>query len=214
MRILSLEKLRQGGKFKVTFDDGVTIVVRREVMIDFGLRRNDEFDERRLAELKSAQTYQDAFAAAMRLLNYRMRTLAELKGRLKQKDFDPGTIERVAGKLVDLGLVDDSSFADAFVASKISGKPVGTRELERKLREKGVSKEIASAAVQPVRGEGTQLRLALSAAKKRLRSMGRLDDLKKRDRLAAFLVRRGFDWSIISKTIRQVLKGDDDAIDL
>jgi regulatory protein len=214
MRILSIEKARRGAKFTVTFDDGTELVLSREVITDYGLRRNDEMAGEAVARLKDAQLYRDAYFAAGRLLNYRLRTRIELEQRLRKKGYPQEVVERVIGKLTQIGLIDDSRFAEAFVATKIASKPVGRRELQRGLREKGVGKEDAEKAISVVRDDDTQLRLALAAAETKLRTLRRFDSGKQRDKLTAFLARRGFDWDIIRKVTRKIFKGDADAIDL
>ncbi len=214
MRISSIERARRGGKFVISFDEGTELIFSREVIIDFGLRRNDEITSELLSRLSEAQSFHDAYTAAARLLNYRMRTRIELDKRLQQKGYPRTTIDNVIAKLSQIGLIDDSRFADAFVASKIAAKPVGRRELERALREKGVAKDEVEKAVSSVMDEETQFKLALAAAETKMRSLGRFETNKRRDKLVAFLARRGFDWDVIRKVTRAVFKGDVDAVDL
>ncbi len=214
MRIQSIQKARKGGRYAVSFDDGTKLVLSKEVLIDFGLRRNDEIAEEMFSKIQDAQSFRDAYFAAGRLLNYRMRTRTELDQRLRQKGYSQEIVERVIGKLGQIGLVDDSRFAEAFVATKIASKPVGRRELERGLREKGVAKEAAESAISQVRDDETQLSLALAAAESKLRSLERFEPAKRREKLTAFLARRGFDWDIIKLVNRRVFKGDIDAVDL
>jgi regulatory protein len=213
MRILSIERARRGGKFTISFDDGTELSLSKEVIIDFGLRRNDQLADETLERIKDAQVFRDVYTAAGRLLNYRLRTRAELSQRLRQKGYSPEMVEKVIGKLSDIGLLDDSRFAEAFIATKIASKPVGRRELERGLREKGVGKEVAEKAMADVRDEEVQTSLALAAAGPKLKSLRRFDPAKRREKLIAFLVRRGFDWDIIRTVTRKYFKGDVDAGD-
>ncbi len=214
MRVQSIDKARRGGRFIVSFSGGIVLTLSKEVVIDFGLRRDDEIAEEKFAEIKDAQLFHDVYIAAGRLLNYRMRTFAELSQRLQRKGFPQTIVERVIAKLSDLGLIDDAKFAEAFVATKTASKPVGRRELERGLREKGVGKETVEKAVSQVRDEQTQMRLALAAAESKLKSLKRFEPRRRPEKLAAFLARRGFDWDIIRKVTRKIFKGDMDAVDL
>jgi regulatory protein len=205
MRVVSIEKLSRGNKFKVCLDGGEEVILSREVLVDYGLRRNDDVSSEILLEIRDSQLYHDAYSAAIRLLNYRMRTRREINERLRQKKFAPHIIDRVLSKLDSLGLVDDSRFAEAFVAEKIQSKPIGKRELERRLHEKGVSKETAAQAVSRLSDEVGQLELALKAAEKKLRSLRGFDSRKKIEKLAAFLARRGFDWDTIRKVVGRTI---------
>jgi regulatory protein len=213
MRIESIEKARKGAKFAVSLDDGTSLLLSREVIIDFGLRKNDELSEDTVTSIMDAQLYRDAYYAAGRLLDYRMRTRSELDQRLLKKGYPEKVVAKVIGKMSELGLIDDSRFADAFIASKIAGKPIGKRELERGLREKGISKEAAQAAVLQVSDDDTQLELAIQAAKTKMRSLRKFEPRKRQEKLVAFLARRGFDWDVIKKGSRQIFKGDEDAVD-
>lgn len=215
MKIVSIEKARRGGKIKIGFcaedasasgeDKCEELILSEEVFVDYGLRRNDEISSETLRKIKDSQLYHDTYLAAMRLLNYRMRTRHEMVQRLRQKNFSAGVINRVIDKLVSLRLIDDSRFAEAFVAEKVSSKPVGKRELVRKLHEKGVSGETALNAISGLSDDAIQFELALKAARTKLRSLRRFESEKRKEKLIAFLARRGFDWDIIKKVVRGTL---------
>jgi regulatory protein len=211
MRIISIEKAHRGGKFKISLEQGEEMLLSKEVIVDFGLRRNDEISQETFLKIQSSQSYHDTYVAAMRLLNYRMRTRHELAQRLRQKQFPSGIIVQVLEKLNRLGLIDDSRFAEAFIASKTSSRPIGKKLLEHRLQEKGVSKETALEAVAPLSDEATQLELALKAAKAKVRSIRKFDAIKRREKLIAFLARRGFDWAIIKKVVLRIIPEDDDS---
>ncbi len=203
MRIVSIEKARRGGKFKICFDEGEEMILSREVIVDYGLRKDDEISNEVLLKIQGSQLYHDTYLAAMRLLNYRMRTRHELVNRLRQKKFTPDVIDQVVNRLGSLGLIDDSRFAEAFIATKISSKPIGKRELERMLREKGVPKETTLKALSGFTDETQQIELALRAVDIKLRSLRKFTPEKKKEKLIAFLARRGFDWDVIKKVIRK-----------
>ncbi len=214
MRIVSIEKARRGGKFKVCFGESKELLLSKEVIVDYGLRRNDEISNENLLKIQYSQLYHDTYFAAMRLINYRMRTKSELVQRLREKNFPSEMIERVIEKLNGLGLIDDQKFAELFIADKVARKPVGRRELERRLREKGIQKDMVSRALSTISGDDVQNGLALQAAGVKIRSLKRFDVKKRREKLIAFLARRGFDWSVIKKVVEKLFDDDIDAGDL
>jgi len=203
MKIVSIEKSPRSGKIKVSFDEREVLILSKEVLIDYGLRKNDDISDGLLLKIRKSQMYHDTYLAAMRLINYRMRTKSELVKRLREKKFPIEMIELVIGKLRDVGLIDDEKFAEMFVAGKVTRKPVGRRELERRLLEKGITKEAAAAALSTVGGEEIQNELALRAARTKIRALKRFDKKKRREKLISFLARRGFDWSIIKNVVRE-----------
>jgi len=205
MRIISIEKAHRGGKLKISLDDGQEFLLSKEVMVDYGLRRNDEISSETLLKIKNSQSYHDTYVAAVRLLNYRMRTKQELVQRLRQKQFSSGVIDQVLDKLDGLGLINDSQFAEAFIASKTSSKPIGRKLLVRKLQGKGISRQTASEMVATLSDDATQLELALKAVKTKQRSLQEFDAAKRKEKLTAFLARRGFDWEIIKKVVHKII---------
>ncbi len=210
MHVIGIEKARRGAKYVVHFDAGTDVLLSRDVIVDFGLRKNDEISEERLREIQEAESYHDAYAAAVRLLNYRMRTVKELRQRLEGKGITPPIIGRVIERLAALRLVDDSVFAEVYVADKGASKPLGKRELARRLREKGVSKENISEALSVIGSEEKQLELAIAAAAVKIRSLERFSGKKKQEKLMAFLLRRGFEWSVVRKVVQTLLKDESD----
>lgn len=215
MRIISIEKAHRGGKFKISFNsegasasggnEGEEMLLSKEVVVDYGLRRGDEISNETFLKIRNSQSYHDTYVAAIRLLNYRMRTRQELIRRLRQKQFPAGIIDQVLDKLDGLGLINDSQFAEAFIVSKTSSKPIGRKLLERKLQEKGISRETVLETVATLSDEATQLELALKAARTKRRSLRKFDETKRREKLIAFLARRGFDWAIIKKVVHRII---------
>ncbi len=214
MRIVQIEKARRGKKFVVHFEEGTDILLTREVIVDFGLRRNDELDAARVREITEAQSYHDAYAAAIRLLNYRMRTEKEIARRLEKKGFPAQIAERVIQKLSGFGLLNDSAFADAYIADRCASKPVGKRELVQRLREKGLSKETISGALASVESDEKQYELACAAAEKKMRSLSRYAAKEKQEKLVAFLMRRGFEWTVVRKVVGAMMKDEPDEDDI
>ncbi|MCL5267844.1 MAG: RecX family transcriptional regulator [Bacteroidetes bacterium] len=213
MRIVLIEKAHRGVRFVIHFDEGADILLTREVIIDFGLRKNDEIDDARLREIKEVQSYHDAYAAAIRLLNYRMRTKKEISQRLEKKTFPTPIVERVIERLSGLGLLDDSVYAEAYISDKGASKPIGKRELERRLREKGLSKDTISDALAMVGSDEKQFELAAAAAETKIRSLARFTGRQKQEKLIAFLLRRGFEWGVVKKVVETITKGDlDEAV--
>ena len=127
--------------------------------------------------------YKRARERALRLLALRGRSRAELRKKLAERDFTKSVIERVLENLVELGYLDDEAFAANRARHLAVNRLYGDRKIEEQLREKGVAREAAKAAIREVREEFPEIEgIALSAAKK---LQGRsMDGLTKKERLA------------------------------
>lgn len=78
---------------------------------------------------------------ALRVLGYRMRSVAEMQARLQRKQFPPPVIARTLAKLHRLQLLDDQEFARAWVESRAASR--GTARLKQELRQKGIARDVA-----------------------------------------------------------------------
>lgn len=208
MKVLAIEKSRRGGKFYILLEGNVKIEVSGDVLVDFGLRRGDDVSSDTLSRIRNAQSYHDAFAAGVRLLNFRQRTRAELYRRLGEKGFDKTVIDKVIDRMLQLGLVNDEEYARAFVNSGATVKLLGKRSLFHKLWEKGIDREIAEKAMREVSSDENQVAIAIAAAKRKLERLSDERDEKKKEKLSAFLVSRGFEWEVVRKVVNKLLSGE------
>jgi regulatory protein len=127
--------------------------------------------------------YKRARDRALRLLALRGRSRAELWKKLAERDFTKSAIERVLENLDELGYLDDEAFAVNRARHLAVNRLYGNRKIEEQLREKGIDREAAKAAIREVREEFPEMEgIARSAAKK---LPGRsIDGLNKNERLA------------------------------
>ena len=112
-------------------------------------------------------------------------------------------MERALARLAELKLIDDEAFARQWVEERARRKGLGPRALVAELEAKGVSAEVAGAAVEAAAG-GEELR-AVEWAK---RQLGRVADLpvgRQAQRIRAGLLRRGFELDTAEAATRAVL---------
>jgi regulatory protein len=141
-----------------------------------------------------------AFAAAVRLLAARERSAAEIRTRLAQKGFDRETVIEALDRLQRAGLQDDARFAEAF-ATSATARDVGSSLIRRRLREKGVTAELAAqASVTDPDDEEVRAR---SAAGRRSKSLSTLPPEAARRRLEAWLGRRGYPADLAASIARE-----------
>jgi regulatory protein len=130
---------------------------------------------------------------ALRLLTGRDYSQAELRQRLLDKGFDPGSVDETLQRCLALGYLDDARYAISRATRLMAqGRAVGPRILAD-LRQHGIAEELACRALDQARAacdEGEMLRLLLE------RRFPGFDydsaSPKERRRVVHFLQRRGF----------------------
>jgi regulatory protein len=143
--------------------------------------------------------------AALRFLEARQRSVAEVRRRLAQAGYRPDLIDAAVQRLGDLGILDDEAFTAAWVESRDRARPRGERALRRELAVKGVDRGLIDEALSLRRPEpGGDADPDVPAAERLLaRHTAKLsrerDPRVRRQRAYALLARNGFDAEIAAR---------------
>ena len=208
MRITKIESQKKNASRKNIYANGEFIIgVSAETLLRFGFRTGDEIGEDKLQALQATEALQGAKTVALRFLTHRQRTEREIRDKLREKEFGEEEIEKTIGTLRDLGYVNDEAFARSYIRNQLTLRPKGKLVLKQKLLLLGVKKETIDAALHEVFQETSQEDSAREAAQKFLKKSDKTHDdpRKAKQKLAAFLSRRGFSWDIVSSVTKTVL---------
>ena len=168
--------------------------------------------EERIA-LEAAQL--TVYDRALRMLAFRARASAELARSLVRKGELKEHVDRAVARLQEQGLLDDDAFAQSFTRARVLGARQSKRRVQQDLARKGVARAVTDAAIATVFEEAgvDQQAVVEEAARRKLRSLSKLDPAVRRRRLYAFLARRGYDGDDIRNAMAAVgveLKHRDD----
>jgi regulatory protein len=154
-----------------------------------------------IEELQRQDGVHRIYNAALVLLSYRPRSVAEVRRRLIQKGHDAALVEEALERLQDQKVLNDEEFARFWVENRQSHRPRGSRALRSELRTKGVESEaIEGVLPQPEEEEPAAYR----AARRKAESLRGQDWQTFRQRLGAFLVRRGFGYDITGTVVKRL----------
>ena len=147
------------------------------------------------------------YVAALRILNYRFNSEAELRRKLRAKRFETEAIEATVVRLHAEKWLDDRRFAGAFVRTK-ANRRLGKLRILRELQAAGVSDAAAAQAVaenvDPERERETLLALCQRRAGILTRRHG-ADFLSTRDgrnKLTGYLLKQGYDAALVHEVLR------------
>lgn len=150
-------------------------------------------------------------ADAARLLRHRLRSAAELRGRLRDKGYADSAIDACLERLTRSGFVDDRRFAIAFVRDGVQLQQRGADRLRRELRLRGVADELIDEALAVALPAEREAELADEVAAKYARRLVGLPPMKAKQRLAGYLQRRGFTMDQIRPLLERYAAGDGEA---
>lgn len=153
--------------------------------------------------MERQELLQRALGLSYFYLKFRPRTRHEMLEYLNKRKtkygFTDDIIEEVLQTLEEQKFVDDMSFVDWYVASRSKGKPKSRFALERELVMHGVEKQTLDDFFSTT--ELDEDTLAYNAVSSRWRMWSGLEKKLRFQKAANFLMRRGFSYDIIKKTI-------------
>lgn len=177
---------------------GGEYLIDRDVAAEYSLRAGKEITAEELNEICERSEYVRARERALWYLDRADRTERTLFKKLKEAGFREQTAAAVIARLKELGLLDDRRYARN-AAEYLARQNISPREIERRLYEKGVPRDI----IKELRGgldidERAQLRALID--KKYRNKLGDRADVEK---VYAALVRRGFSFGAVRAALRE-----------
>ena len=142
---------------------------------------------------------------ALRKLTTRAHTRHELDKALQAKNVPQIVKETVLDRLQEVGLVDDTSFAADWVASRQQRRHLSRRALRRELEAKGVERSDIDSALETV-DRDAELAAAQELVERKQAAMSALSRDVQQRRLAGLLSRRGFDAAVITQVLSNALR--------
>ncbi|MGW7607503.1 recombination regulator RecX [Streptomyces sp. NPDC054766] len=146
-----------------------------------------------------------ARAICLRLLTGTPRTRKQLADALRKREIPDEVADEVLSRFEEVGLINDSAFADAWVESRHHGRGLARRALVQELRTKGVESTLIDEAVGQLDSEQEEATARELVARK-LRSTRGLDRDKRLRRLAGMLARKGYPQGMALRVVRQALE--------
>ncbi|MPY61322.1 recombination regulator RecX [Streptomyces spongiae] len=148
---------------------------------------------------------EQARAICLRLLTGTPRTRKQLADALRKREIPEDVADEVLSRFEEVGLINDSAFADAWVESRHHGRGLARRALARELRTKGVDSALIDEAVAQLDSEQEEA-TARELVDRKLRSTRGLDRDKRLRRLAGMLARKGYPEGLALRVVRQALE--------
>ncbi|GAA3842530.1 hypothetical protein GCM10022403_088120 [Streptomyces coacervatus] len=156
-------------------------------------------------EESSGDPVERARAICLRLLTGTPRTRKQLADALRKREIPDDAAEEVLSRFEEVGLINDSAFADAWVESRHHGRGLARRALAQELRTKGVDSTLIDEAVSQLDSEQEE-ETARELVARKLRSTRGLDRDKRLRRLAGMLARKGYSEGMALRVVRQALE--------
>lgn len=163
-----------------------------------------------LAKLKLAAERKKVARRVFSILDRRLIPVARIRKKMAEEEFSEAAVEAVLEQLSQQGLYSDRTFAAAYCRDCLASRAVGRRYLESKLWSKQVPGHIAREVVAENLDDELEAALAHRAAKGKWKRLAGRVDRKAEEKVARYLVGRGFPVGLAWKAVHSNKPDPDD----
>ena len=136
---------------------------------------------------------------------YQQRCESEIKDKLFELGINKKDHDALVNELVKENCVSDDRFAQAFVRGRFKLKQWGRRKIQKGLKEKRVSDEIALKALDQI-NKKEYLAVLNKLAKERHASLKNEQYLVRKKKTMDYLMQKGYEVDLIKEVVKNFLK--------
>ena len=195
---------KSGRKDKIhIYIDGEYLLTVDEIFwFSCGLVSGDEINEEELTAFEEAAGSRRAFNSALNSLDYRDHSEKEIRAKLLRKH-DADYVDEAVEKLIELDLVNDERYAENYARELFERKKFGKMRIKSELRAKGISADIANAAVEDLFEEEKPDNVQRIVDIIGKRYYNRMNDEVGRKKVFSALQRMGYSFSDIREAMSE-----------
>lgn len=203
--ITDIKPQKNKKRFNIYLDGRFAFGLSVEARLKAGLKIDQEISEEKVEELIKEDEFIKFYDRALNFLSYRPRSEKELQDWFKKKKIGNETQKLIEKKLRRFNYLDDREFTRWWIEQRMTFRPFGKRRLALELRQKGINQEMIEEELGKLEDDKL-IELAEELVKKRMKTLKNLPYFEAREKLLAFLSRRGFRWEIIKTVVAKTLK--------
>jgi regulatory protein len=197
MKITGIKaQVKTAGRYSIFVDGKYSFSLSDTALLEQKLRIGQDVDAQQVSGLKQVSVDDKLYGNTLRYVGMRPRSEWEIRSYLQRKKASPALVDIILNKLRVIGIIDDVSFARAWVESRRLLRPTSKRKLQQELRAKRVSDEVIGQVLEDDGADERHLLREL-AVKRRGRYA---DDVK----LMQYLVRQGFNYEDVKAVVREL----------
>ena len=149
-------------------------------------------------------TIEEALSKLQKYCAYQDRCHKEVEQKLKQMRMIPEAIETIIGTLIEDSYLNEERFAKAFVRGKFRIKKWGKVRLTLELKQRHLSKYNIKIALQEI-DPNDYLQTFHSLAQKKAATLTETNLLKKKKKLADYLLYRGWESHLVYDKVNTLI---------
>ena len=156
-------------------------------------------------EKQKSYSVKEATVKLMQFCAYRDRSHKEVEEKLRAMRMIPAAQEQIIIQLMQEDFLNEERFARSFARGKFRIKKWGKVKITQELKFKKISAPIIKLALTEINQE-EYISTLYEIAEKKLKLLKEPDKYKQKRKLADFLLRRGYESSLVFEVTNELLK--------
>ena len=152
---------------------------------------------------KKTYTVEEALVKLQKYCSYQDRCHKEVAQKLKEMQMISQASEQIILKLIEGNFLNEERFAMTYVRGKFRIKKWGKRRLVSELKQRQISKYIINKAINQISEDDYKTTFEVLAERKATSLLGN-SKLKKKKKLADYLLYRGWESHLVHEKVNQL----------
>ena len=207
MIITKIEKQKNNNKrYSIFIDNEFAFGIDEIDLLYYKLKENEPLDNEKYEYILNKLLLKRAKDKALKYLGYKMRSKNQVIKKLQEYEFPSNVINKVIKVLEKYNYINDEDFAKAFIKDKLNLKGHGVFKISYDLKMLGVDEEIFKKYLyddefinEEEKAKGLLLK---KLGNKNIEDL----DYKEKQKIYAYLARRGFSYDSIKKAFNCLLE--------
>lgn len=191
------QQVRDPERANVYVDGKFYAGLSKIVVLQLGLKVGTTLTPELAAKLAQNESSQNIWDYSLKSLSASPKSKKQLTRKLAAK-YEAEAVEATVARLEDAGLLDDAHLAEMLIGREIAIGSKSTREIEAKLLQKGLPKDLVREVLEIIPEE---YELETAARLARIKNKGTEVSSETSLKIAQYLGRKGFDYSVARKAL-------------
>jgi|SRR6185369_990280 len=201
-QITDIKPQKKKNRVNIYIDGKFSFGLDLENFVVLGLKVGKELSQEQIEETINKAEFSKTFDKLIRFAMTRPRSKKEVSDWFRRKEVHESMHEELFNKLMRLELLDDTKFANWWIAQRTSFRPKSKMVLTMELRQKGIDKDIIKVALSESGID--ELSLAKQLVEKKRRVWEKLEGQDRKKKITYILGSKGFGWDIIKEILKNI----------
>lgn len=141
MKIKKIEK-KKNGKYEIILENNEKVKTYDEVILNNNILFHKELDDDTRVKIDGESYYYDVYNKIIKMISVRLRCEEEIKDFLKKCDLNDKEKDKIILSLKQNGLINDESFARAYIHDKVNFSNLGPLKIKSELEKYNIDNNI------------------------------------------------------------------------